>query len=240
MKFWLAILSLAVCGQSIPPEKERALGRAMADHVRRQSGSFVNPEVSAYVERVGARLAAAVPGVEFRFEVVGPGAQEPVGLPGGTVLVPASFFQLAEEEAEFAGMLAHAMGHVVLRHGMVNARPAAEGGIPLVFLGGWASVHADSRQTAALVPAGLLESYRRFELEADQYGAEVAARAGYDATALRGYLQRVQPEEPAAPARSPLPAKAERLAALRAGQGEVGGSEYLRIRDLVTGTRARR
>ena len=239
MKIWLTILSLAVCGQTIPPEKERALGRGLADHIRRQSGSFANADVTAYVERVGARLAAAVPGVEFRFEVVGPGALEPMGLPGGTVLVPSTFFRLANDEAEFAGMLAHAMGHVVLRHGVVNASPAAEGAIPLVFLGGWASVHADSRQTGALVPAGFLENIRRFELEADQYGADVAARAGYDATGLRGYLQRVQPEEPA-PAHSPLPAKAKRLAALKEGRGEVGGSEYLRIRDLVTGTRARR
>jgi hypothetical protein len=42
---------------------------------------------------------------------------EPASLPGGYVFVPASLFVATHNEAEFAGMLAHAMEHVAERQG---------------------------------------------------------------------------------------------------------------------------
>jgi predicted Zn-dependent protease len=192
MKWWSAIFALSLCGQTLTSEKERALGRGLAEEYRRRSGSFANAAAEEYVQRIGARLAAAVPGEVFRFELVGPGAAEPIGLPGGTVLVPVAFFLLAADEDEFAAMVSHAMGHIVLRHGSTITRPAAEGSIPLIFLGGWISVHTDPAGAQDALPLAHRAHHQRYEREADQYAAELAQRAGFDPEALRRYNERRQ------------------------------------------------
>jgi predicted Zn-dependent protease len=235
VKLWSCVFGISLFGQTLTLEKERALGSGLAAEIRRQARPFDIPVVSAYVARVGERLAASVPGGSFRFEVVVAEGTEPIGLPGGFVLVPASFLLAAEDEAEFAGMVAHAMGHVFLRHGFVKARQPKEGTIPL-FMGGWAGVHADTHHRNAWMPATFVDSLREYELEADRFGADLAGRAGYDPAALRNYIRRVQPEASPSVRVSPLPAKAERLAALEQASdpaGEVGGSEFLRVREMV-------
>ena len=45
------------------------------------------------------------------------GGYEPISLPGGFIFVPASTILAARNEAEFAGMLAHAMAHIAAHHG---------------------------------------------------------------------------------------------------------------------------
>jgi predicted Zn-dependent protease len=192
MKWCIAIFALNLCSQTLTSEKERALGRGLAEEYRRRSGFFANAAAEEYVQRIGARLAAAVPGEAFRFELAGPGAAEPLGLPGGTVLVPAAFFLRAADEDEFAGMVSHAMGHIVLRHGSTATRPAAEGPIPLIFLGGWISVHSDPAGAQDLVPLAYRARHQRYEREADQYAVQLAQRAGFDPEALRRYSQRRQ------------------------------------------------
>ena len=236
MKLWICVFGISLFGQALTLEKERALGAGLAAEIRRGSKPFEDSIVNAYVRRVGERLAAFVPDGAFRFEVIVAEGSEPIGLPGGFIFVPASFFLEAENEAEFAGMVAHAMGHVALRHGTVNAKVPRELTIPLVFMGGWMGVHADSQHRSSLIPAGFVEVISGYELEADRFGADLAGRAGYDSAALGSYIRRVQREGSPAAGLTPLPPKGERLAALETvgpRTGEVGGSEFLGVREIV-------
>lgn len=108
VKAWIAI-------QTLPVHKERALGEALL----RDAARFENTEVAAYVDRVGARLGGG-----FRVVVIAGNKGEPVALPGQIVTVPAGFLLAVEDEAEFAGMLAHAMGHSALRPGATGENDA--------------------------------------------------------------------------------------------------------------------
>jgi len=47
--------------------------------------------------------------------------EEAVAVPGGYLFIPANLFLAAGDEAEFAGMLAHSMAHIVARHGTRQA-----------------------------------------------------------------------------------------------------------------------
>lgn len=167
---WIVVLSaMLAVAQPIQPEKERALGRGLANELRSQAGPADNPELAAFVQRVGQRLAGAN---QYEFSLIGPiGSSEPTGLPGQIVLVPTSFFRQAADEAEFAALVAHAMAHVALRHG-------------------WAAPVYWSPHS--MVPMAYREQARRNELEADQRAVEITARAGYDAAALATYLRRTQ------------------------------------------------
>ncbi|MBI4907323.1 MAG: M48 family metalloprotease [Acidobacteria bacterium] len=132
-------------------EKERVLGEALAAGVRRQSKPLEDARVDAYVKRVGAQLVAQLPGSAFpyNFEVIVSEATEPISLPGGHIFVPANLLLSTQNEAEFAGVLAHSISHSALRHG---TRSATRGqitntaSIPLIFMGGWSGTHASPPQ----------------------------------------------------------------------------------------------
>jgi predicted Zn-dependent protease len=179
-------------------EKEAVLGAQLAQEVRRSTTAIDSTTVHNYVERRGRQLAAQLPGAGsgFTFEAVDgltSPTHEPVSLPGGYIFVPASLILTAQNEAEFAGMLAHAIAHVVERHGTRQAtRASIMGDVPLVYVGGW-SGHGGE----ASLPVGFLGFWRAFELEADGLAVKMISGAGYDPRALVRYIGRVQPEDTA-------------------------------------------
>jgi predicted Zn-dependent protease len=161
--------------------------------------------VQTYIDRLGQKIAAQFQDATFPFsfsvfaEDPCPSIHEPATLPGGYVFVPAALFLAARDEAEFAAMLAHAMAHIVKRHGTRAATrdPATNSGaIPLIFFGGWAG------SCSNLVPLAFQASLRANELEADALAIETVAKAGFDPQALWRYLERVQ---------VPLPDRDQRL-----------------------------
>jgi predicted Zn-dependent protease len=223
MKLLVGLLALPLVAQQgvnfFSLEKERAMGDALAADVRRQGQPLDNAGVDAYVKRVGSQLIAQLPEQPFTYNfevIVSPDATEPISIPGGHVFVPASFLLSAQNEAEFASMLAHSIGHIALRHG---TRSATRGqlvnasSIPLIFMGGWGGAHAPAAARTSLIPLGFLRFQREFELDADRFGVQLASRAGYDARGLRTYVQRTQPSD-ANPTTSPLPPREQRLAKL--------------------------
>ncbi|MBI2689095.1 MAG: M48 family metalloprotease [Acidobacteria bacterium] len=211
MKRLFGLLAVVLSGQSLSVEKEEALGRGIAAEVRKSTRLLELPDVEAYVQRIGERLAALAQETEVAFEVVQMDAVEPIGLLGGTVFVPAAFFLLAENEGEFAGMLAHAMGHVVLRHGVMKPDSAS---IPPIFMGGWDGVHADPRGRESLIPMGFQKKIGGFEIEADEFGAALAEKAGFGSAGLRQYRERIRTAGPVA-------------------RESTGSDEYAVVRDAV-------
>jgi predicted Zn-dependent protease len=194
-----------------------------------------------YVEQLGQRLAPHLPPATYRFDIVADerntnGLHEPRTLLGGRILVPAGLFSSARGEAEFAGMIAHAMAHVAASHLTRTETSGHFAGIPLIFIGGWDGTGASGRGT--LLPAAYLKLARANELEADRLAAEAMAGAGYDPAALARYIRREQTEP--APL---LPPREGRLAALDAIIAALPpatyseGPDFARIRDEV---RARR
>ena len=219
--FALACLPLAAqdppANPTLTPGKEAALGRQLAAEFSRTAAPVDSPLLNDYVRRLGDKLAAFIPDAKspFTFSVVADEAcplQEPLGLPGGYVVVPAGLFVAAEDEAEFAGILAHAMEHIARRDWFQSADPKI-GAIPLIFLGGGFGC-----TTGSLMPVGLLPSRRASELAADALAAGVVARAGYDPNGLGRYIARVQPQprQPGTVAKvfTPFPSLEERLSAL--------------------------
>ena len=199
-------------------EKEASLGRQLAAEFRKRTTIIDSPTVQDYLDRLGRRLESHLLDANFPFtfraiaEDPCPSIHEPAALPGGYVFVPAALFIAAQDEAEFSGMLAHAMEHIAQRHG---TRQATRGtmvnysSVPLIFMGGGCSEgHA--------IPLGFMASQRSAELEADFLAIQTIARAGFNPRALMQYLRRVQvqPAGAISKAYSSLPDRDQRLAAM--------------------------
>lgn len=79
-----------------------------------------DPLLNAYVHAVGLQLAAASsrPDLEYRFYIVNTPAVNAFALPGGHIYLTAGLIERTRDGEEFAGILAHEIGHVAARHGV--------------------------------------------------------------------------------------------------------------------------
>ena len=81
----------------------------------------------AFAERIGDRLIDAIPAdyrqPEFRysFDVVNLREINAFALPGGPMFLHRGMIEAARSEGEVAGVMAHEIAHVVLRHGTAQA-----------------------------------------------------------------------------------------------------------------------
>jgi len=176
----LLLAGLSATAQA-PLEKEAALGKQLAAEVRRSTTAMDNPLVQKYLDQLGKKLAAQIPEASFPFTfsavVEDPcrTTHQPAALPGGYVFVPAALFLAAQDEAEFAGVLARAMEYTQQRPA-TRSTVAYGSSIPLVFIGGWSGACSD----AFAIPGAWVASERRAESAADVLAVQAMARAGFD------------------------------------------------------------
>jgi predicted Zn-dependent protease len=160
-------------------EKEAALGRALADDFRRRVPPVDDVDLRAYVTKVVARLnELAQSPFPITIEISGGTDFKPdtVGLPGGYLFVPLRLLASAQDEAELARPVAHAIAHIAIRQ---TTRQATRGqivnsaAVPLIFLGGWG--HDD----ATMIPLGFRKFQEEREAQADRLAAEWVMRSGF-------------------------------------------------------------
>jgi hypothetical protein len=159
-----------------------------------------------YVEDIGERLIANLP-AEFRhsefkysFDVVNLRDINAFALPGGPMFLNRGMIQAAGSEAEVAGVMAHELSHVALRHGTAQASKgqkfaigAIAGQILGAIVGGrTGSVIAQGSEIG--LGTYFLKYGRDYERQADLLGAQIMARAGYDPRAMARMFQTIERE----------------------------------------------
>ncbi|HYU98455.1 MAG TPA: M48 family metallopeptidase, partial [Pyrinomonadaceae bacterium] len=181
-------------------EDDVKAGRQAAAEVEQQMPLLRDAEVQGYVERVGRRLVAAIP-AEFQhpqfyysFKVVNARDINAFALPGGPMYVNRGMIESARNEGQMAGVMAHEISHVALRHGTAQASKAQKYGVLAGILGiGGAILGGPAGAAAQIAGQGVgvyfLKFSREYETEADILGAQIMARAGYDPRDLAGMFQ---------------------------------------------------
>src|SRR5262245_21747211 len=119
-------------------EQDQEIGRQSAQDVERQMPMVDDPTVQGYVRAIGERLAAGMPQSPFsyQFKVVNASDVNAFALPGGYMYVNRGLIDAAKTEGQLAGVMAHEMAHVALRHGTNQASKAYLGQTGLGILGG--------------------------------------------------------------------------------------------------------
>lgn len=188
------------------PAEDVKLGQEAAVQVRREYPMLNDAASERLVDRIGKRLAANIPpeyrqpAFRYSFDVVNMREINAFALPGGPMFVNRGMIESSGTEAEVAGVMAHELAHVVLRHGTVQASKAQKfqigavaGQILGAIVGGNAGAVIAQGSEFGL-GAYFLKYGREFEREADLLGAQIMARAGYDARAMATMFERIQKE----------------------------------------------
>ncbi len=177
------------------------LGRQAAAEVEQKFPLLREAEVQRYVESVGQNLVAAIPPEfqhpEFRyfFKVVNARDINAFALPGGPMYVNRGMIQAARTEGEMAGVMAHEISHVALRHGTAQATKAqkyALGAGVAGILGSILGGPAIGQIAQGTVGVYFLKFSREYETEADILGARILANAGYDPRELANMFQTIE------------------------------------------------
>ena len=104
-------------------QQDVEVGRKSAQQAERQLPLLNDRQVEGYVDSVFRRLVAQAPGDKFPYQVRVVNAKDinAFALPGGFVYLNRGTIQAAQTEGQLAGVLAHEISHVALRHGTHNA-----------------------------------------------------------------------------------------------------------------------
>jgi beta-barrel assembly-enhancing protease len=173
-------------------QQDVEIGRQSSIEAERQLRLLNDATTNNYLTRIVNRLALQAPGAKYPYRIKAVNAEEinAFAFPGGPMYVNRGLVQAARSEAELAGVLAHEMAHVALRHGTHQASKAylTRGGLGL--LGGLLGkpTGTTGQVLNAIGGVGLNAVFMKFsrddEYQADQVGAQMMVRAGYDPVAM--------------------------------------------------------
>jgi Zn-dependent protease with chaperone function len=185
-------------------QEDIKLGREAANEARQQLPLLRDETVDSYIDRLGQRLVAEIPadqrhpGFTYTFDVVNIRDINAFALPGGPMFVNRGMIEAAKSEGEVAGVMAHEISHVALRHGTAQAGKATPfqigqiaGGILGAIVGG-AAGQVISQGTAFGLGTAFMKYGREYERQADIEGAQIMARAGYDPRDMASMFRTIE------------------------------------------------
>jgi predicted Zn-dependent protease len=181
------------------PQQDVEMGREVSRQAERELPMLNDRQANAYIDALGKRLAAHAPGEKYpyQFRIVNDSAINAFALPGGFVYVNRGALEAADNEAQIAGVIAHEIGHVALRHGTHQASTAYVAQAPLAILGGVLGSNSVGGVLAQLgvsfATSSLLLKYSRdAESQADLMGTQILHDSGYDPRAMVEFFEKIQ------------------------------------------------
>ena len=183
-------------------EQDVQLGREASKQVLQQYQPVQNQFLQNYLNQIGQRLAstpeARKSGFPFNFTLLNDKSVNAFALPGGPMFVFTGLLNEADNEAQVAGVMAHEMSHVILRHGTNQASKANLIQLP-AMLAGMAAGGSMMGQLAQLgiglgANSVLLKFSRTAEEQADALGAQMMSEAGYNPIEMARFFEKLEAE----------------------------------------------
>jgi predicted Zn-dependent protease len=203
----LSQVNLPVLGDSlsgtISTQQEYEFGREFLRNVRSQTPVLNDPLIVEYIASLTYKLAVESELTDHRLEfvLIDSDLLNAFAAPGGIVGVNAGLFMFAQNEGQFASVLAHELAHISQRHYARNVEQARNNAIPnmaalLASLAIMATAGGEAGQAALLTSQALsvdnqLRFSRSHEAEADRIGIRNLFNAGFNPTDMAGMFEQM-------------------------------------------------
>lgn len=207
---WILPIAAAAQSTQLKPLKNKykieddvKLGSQASAQVERQFPVIRDADISSYIERIGQNLVSSIPqtfqqpAFRYKFEVVNASDINAFALPGGPMYVNRGMIEAARNEGEMAGVMAHEISHVAMRHATAQHTKQTSTTNTLrtlgLILGGAVVGGQAGAQLGALGASIFTTKYsREYETQADILGARIMADAGYDPRDLANMFRTIQ------------------------------------------------
>jgi predicted Zn-dependent protease len=190
----------------ISDEDEARIGAQLLEELLKKEDTKLlsDPEVTEYLRGITQPIFRQAkrdrPGVSWTLYVIDdPKTVNAFSAPGGGLYVYSGLLAAARNDSEVAGVLGHEVGHEVLHH-VAEKLVAAAGLEALTTVALGQNPPMLEKIAAALLGKGALLAFGRDEeRQADEYGARVAARSGFNPYGLATFFQTLEKHEGAMP-----------------------------------------
>lgn len=175
--------------------QELAMGREADPQIVAQFGLYPDSAMQQFIREKGNQMAAIShrPSIPWTFRVLESDVVNAFAVPGGYVYFTRGILAHFNNEAQFAGVLGHEIGHVAHRHTVEQQRNQTLGQVGLIagmILSPRIAQFGESlSQGLGLL---LLKNSRDAERESDQLGVEYSTKIGYDAKEMADFFMTLQ------------------------------------------------
>jgi predicted Zn-dependent protease len=196
--------------------QEANLGKQINDQLVKSNNIklYQNSQITSYVNEIGQKLArtSSRPDITYTFQVVNDNGINAFATMGGYVYVHTGLMKTADNEAEFASVIGHEIGHIAARHSIKQMRQQA-------IAQGVLSAAGLDESTAVQIGVELAlnrPKSRGDELEADRLGLANIQEAGYAPSAMVSFMQKLLKSSGSVPTiLSTHPPTSDRITALQ-------------------------
>ena len=173
--------------------REATVGGEMHEEMVAGGAVYDDPELQAYINRVGQRLVknSDKPDMTFTFTIIDSPDINAFALPGGYIYINRGLLAYLDNEAELAGVLGHEIGHVTARHTARRETRMERDRAASVGVGLLTGSLSAAIMTDLLGKVGQQAYSRGQEAESDKLGLKSITRAGYDPYAQADFLERL-------------------------------------------------
>lgn len=181
--------------------QEIAMGKESDPQVMAFFGAYDNPQLQKFINEKGQEMVKVShrSKITYQFKIVDSPVINAFATPGGYVYFTRGIMAHFNNEAEFAGVLGHEIGHITARHSVIQQRNAMLG--QLGMIAGVILVPELSQFVEPLsagMQLALMSFGRDAERQSDKLGVEYSSRIGYDATEMAGFFKTLERQEKAA------------------------------------------
>ena len=178
--------------------QEIAMGQGADPEIIAQYGLYDDKALQSFITEKGNSMAAIShrPNLKYGFRVVDSDILNAFAVPGGYVYFTRGIMAYFNNEAQFAGVLGHEIGHITARHGVAQQRNAMLGQVGLIAgmviapkLGQFAE---QASQGLGLL---MLKFGRDDERQADRLGVEYSSKIGYDAQQMALFFNTLERDQ---------------------------------------------
>ncbi len=154
-------------------------------------------EVQAVFDSLALASGNNSPPLKLEFRDGGRLDANAFALPGGTIVITDQLLELSKSEDEYAGVLAHEIGHVQNRHQLQQIYRLLGISFMIGLVGGDSSQLIDQVVSQAATLQSLAYT-REFERDADKRSVEIMLKAGRNPIAFIALLERITKDIPGA------------------------------------------
>ncbi len=179
----------------ISEQQEIAMGKESDPQIIAQYGLYEDKNLQDFITQKGKAMAAIShrPNLQYEFKIVDSDVVNAFAVPGGYVYFTRGIMAHFNNEAEFAGVLGHEIGHITARHTVSQQTKAVLGQVGLI---GSMILVPQLGEFAEPLSQGLGVLFLKFgrdaERQSDDLGVEYSSKIGYDAHEMAGFFNTLQ------------------------------------------------
>ncbi len=172
-------------------EQEVAMGKQSDPEIIAYFGLYDDSELQGFINKKGQEMAAIShrPQLEYHFKIVDSPVVNAFAVPGGYVYFTRGIMAHFNNEAEFAGVLGHEIGHIAARH---SAKQYSNATLAQIGLVAGSVISPEFAQVADIASTGVQLLFLKFgrdaESQSDRLGVAYSTKVGYDAREMAGFF----------------------------------------------------